>query len=68
MRKIVSILFVCSALLCGGRAMAQGVITRTGIDNPEKWINTYFAQGKVPPFSFAYEEISSGKFITRALL
>ncbi len=64
MRKILSIVFVCAALLTGGRAMAQGVITRTGIDNPEKWINTYFAQGKVPPFSFAYEEISSGKFIT----
>ena len=64
MRKIAILIMVCAALLASGRASAQSVITRTGIENPEKWINTYFAQGKVPPFSFAYEEISSGKFIT----
>ena len=64
MKKILTLVFVCAALAFSGRALAQGVITRTGIENPEKWINTYFAQGKVPPFSFAYEEISSGKFIT----
>ena len=64
MRKIAILILACAAMLISSRAAAQGVITRTGIENPDKWINTYFAQGKVPPFSFAYEEISSGKFIT----
>ena len=64
MRKLLSLAIICAALLCGGRASAQAVISRTGIENPDTWINTYFAQGKVPPFSFAYEEISSGKYIT----
>ena len=64
MRKILKVMVVCALLLFGGNALAQSVVTRTGIENPDKWINTYFAQGKVPPFSFAYEEISSGKFIT----
>ena len=64
MRKILKVMVVCALLLFSGNALAQSVVTRTGIENPDKWINTYFAQGKVPPFSFAYEEISSGKFIT----
>lgn len=64
MRKIFKVMIVCALLLLSGKAPAQSVVTRTGIDNPDGWINTYFAQGKVPPFSFAYEEISSGKFIT----
>lgn len=64
MRKTAILISVIAAVLFSGGAAAQGVITRTGIENPDKWINTYFAQGKVPPFSFAYEEISSGKFIT----
>ena len=67
MRKLLSLIFVCASLLLSGHALAQSVITRTGIENPDKWINTYFAQGKVPPFSFAYEEISSGKFLTECL-
>ncbi|MBO4557783.1 MAG: alpha-galactosidase [Bacteroidales bacterium] len=61
MRRILTI---AAAILLAISANAQAVITRNGIENPDKWINTYFAQGKVPPFSFAYEEISSGKFIT----
>ena len=64
MRKIAILTIACVALLFSHRATAQSVISRTGIENPDGWINTYFAQGKVPPFSFAYEEISSGKFIT----
>ncbi len=62
-KAIALVLSICAVLLPGGAA-AQNVITRSGIDNPEKWINANFAAGKVPPFSFAYEEISSAKFIT----
>ncbi len=62
-RAIAFILSLCAVLLPLGAA-AQSVITRSGIENPEKWINANFAAGKVPPFSFAYEEISSAKFIT----
>ena len=64
MRKTAILTLLCIALLLGPAAYGQSVIKRSGIENPEGWINTYFAQGKVPPFSFAYEEISSGKFIT----
>ena len=64
MRRILFIAVVCTCLLLPKSLGAQSVVSRTGIENPEKWINTYFAQGQVPPFSFAYEEISSGKFIT----
>ena len=64
MKRVVTILLIAAALFAVRTAYAQGVISRTGIENPEKWINSYFAAGKVPPFSFAYEEISSAKFIT----
>lgn len=57
-------MLTAAALLLSTAAGAQGVISRTGIENPDKWINSYFAADKVPPFSFAYEEISSAKFIT----
>ena len=59
MKRVVTILIIAAALLSSRMADAQGVISRSGIENPDKWINTYFAAGKVPPFSFAYEEISS---------
>lgn len=64
MRKIAILVAVCAAMLISPALKGQAVIKRSGIENPDGWINTYFAQGKVPPFSFAYEEISSGKFIT----
>ena len=64
MKRVVTILMFAAAMLMCRTVNAQSVISRSGIENPDKWINTYFAAGKVPPFSFAYEEISSAKFIT----
>ena len=64
MKRIAMIFAAVAALAISLGASAQGVISRFGIENPDKWINEVFAKGKVPPFSFAYEEISSGKFIT----
>ncbi|MCF0173449.1 MAG: alpha-galactosidase [Bacteroidales bacterium] len=41
----------------------QTTVTRTSADNPDKWISTHFQANKLPPFSFAYNEISSSKYI-----
>ena len=63
MKKIFITLFSV-LMLCGSGALcAQNVVTRKHIANPEQWINENFASGKVPPFSFAWEEISTGKLI-----
>ncbi len=45
-------------------AEAHNVVTRKSIADPERWINENFVSGKVPPFSFAWEEINTGKLIS----
>ena len=64
MKRIAMIFAAVAALTISLGLNAQGVISRSGIENPDKWINSVFAKDKLPPFSFAYEEISSGKFIS----
>ena len=63
MKKTAILVLTLAAMLCSQLSAAQGVLSRSGIENPDKWIVSVFAAGKVPPFSFAYEEISSAKFI-----
>ena len=42
---------------------AQAPVARKNIENPDKWINTVFAKGTVPPFSFELDGVPSEKFI-----
>jgi alpha-galactosidase len=54
-------------LLCIGinqiKCQSSQVITG-GAVNPQQWVRSHFAKGKVPPFSFKYGGIDSKEFIT----
>jgi alpha-galactosidase len=48
-----------SQMNCQSRQVASGQVV-----NPQQWIQSQFAKGKVPPFSFKYGGIDSKEFIT----
>lgn len=58
-RYIITIMALTLAL----QAQAQAIIGRRGIENPDKWIQSAFAKGKLPPFSFTLDGVPSEKFI-----
>ncbi|MBO4557781.1 MAG: alpha-galactosidase [Bacteroidales bacterium] len=60
MKRIAIIVIALAAVLT---ANAQAPVPRKNAGNPEKWIKTAFAPGAVPPFSFKYNGVPSGKFI-----
>ncbi len=63
--KLVVSIFLCGILInsrlnCQSR---QGSTTDQVVD-PQQWVRSHFAKGKVPPFSFKYGGIDSKNFIT----
>ncbi|MBQ9528981.1 MAG: alpha-galactosidase, partial [Bacteroidales bacterium] len=58
-RYIITILALTLAL----QALAQSIVERKGIENPDKWIAASFAKGKLPQFSFTRDGVPSEKFI-----
>ena len=58
-RYIITVL----ALTLAFQSQAQTIVERKGIENPDKWIQSAFAKGKLPPFSFNLDGASSETFI-----
>lgn len=44
---------------------ASPLISQTGRPNIVKWLTSSFSKGKIPPFSFVYNGVSSDRFITK---
>ena len=67
MKKIL-FLFVMAAVLATTiteKAPAQATQKITVPQDVEKWITTSFGKGKLPPFSFLYNENNSAGFIRK---
>ncbi|MBQ5401427.1 MAG: hypothetical protein IIU16_00775, partial [Bacteroidales bacterium] len=60
MKRAIVIVLALAAAIC---ANAQATLSRKGIENPERWIQTTFAKGVLPPFSFTLDGVPSAKFI-----
>ena len=61
--KRIKIIVTVAALALALSAQAQAPLNRKGIENPEKWINSTFGKGTIPPFSFTLDGVPSEKFI-----
>ncbi|MBQ9528912.1 MAG: alpha-galactosidase, partial [Bacteroidales bacterium] len=61
--KRIRLIFTLMALLPVMTAQAQAPLARKNIENPDKWINSVFAKGTIPPFSFELDGVPSEKFI-----
>ena len=61
--KRIKLILILAALAITIGASAQAPVARKAVENPEKWINSAFAKGAVPPFSFELNDVPSSKFI-----
>ena len=61
---LIAVLFLCMA--CSTAILrAQTAQKITVPNNLERWITTTFAKGKIPPFSFIYNDRPSAEFIRK---
>ena len=63
-RKLTGLLFFLIVLATAANAQTTSVQEK-GRVNIVKWVNTHFAKGKIPPFSFNYGGTPSSKFIAK---
>ncbi len=63
MRNIFAFMAMAVLLVFSQPAHSQAQLSRKGLDKTDKWIQTTFAKGAVPPFSFILDGVPSEKFI-----
>ena len=63
MRNIFAFMAMAVLLVFSQPAHSQAQLSRKGLDKTDKWIQTTFAKGAVPPFSFTLDGVPSEKFI-----
>lgn len=57
---------IALAILCCGVIMARTSMNMSSKDQScDKWIEKHFSKGKIPPFSFCYDGVSSDLFLKK---
>ena len=65
-RHIIRLTAVFAAVLLSWAAVAQNSYKFSGeVPDADKWVETYFAQGVIPPFSFLYNGVPSASFLKK---
>ena len=61
---LIAVLFLCMA--CSTAILRAQTAQKITVPNDlERWITTTFAKGKIPPFSFVYNDRPSSEFIRK---
>ncbi len=65
-KKTYRLLAALAAVLLSAAASAQNSYQFRGVQpDAAKWVDTYFAKGVVPPFSFLYDGVPSATFLKK---